>query len=76
MSYDYDDEDNEEVIRYFVYKDGEYFTQDEFEDVDKAIEYAKENDCDEVELTVWNRRKFYNSYQQADRVKTVWRNFR
>lgn len=73
MSYD---ENNEKVRRYFVYKDGEYFTQDEFEEVNEAIEYAKQNDCDEVELSVWSKRVLYNSYHQADRTKVVWRNFR
>lgn len=74
MDYNYEDEDMEEVVRYFVYKDGEYYTQDEFDDINEAIEYAKENNCDDVEETVWNRRYAYNNYEQADRFKTVWKN--
>ena len=39
----------DEVIKYYVWKDNERFTEEAFDDIDEAIQYARENECDEVE---------------------------
>ena len=62
----------EEVIKYYVWKNNERFTEEAFDDIDKAIEYARKNKCDEVEETCWDSRKAYNNYEPADRFKIVW----
>ena len=68
------DNEMEEVIKYYVYKNDVRFIEDGFEDIDEAIEYARENNCDEVEEASWDSRKSYNNYEPADRFKTVWEN--
>ena len=63
----------DEVIKYYVWKDNERFTEDAFDDIDEAIQYARGNECDEVEETAWDSRKSYNNYEPADRFRTVWK---
>lgn len=62
----------DEVIKYYIWKNEERFTEEVFDDIDEAIEYARENECDEVEETSWDSRESYNNYEPADRFKTVW----
>ena len=62
----------EEVIKYYVWKNDERFTEKAFDDIDEAIEYARENECDEVEETSWCSEESYNNYEPADSFKTVW----
>jgi len=62
----------QKVIKYYVCKNGERFTEEDFEDINEAIEYAKENNCDEVEETSWDSRESYSNYEPADRFKIVW----
>lgn len=62
----------EEVIKYYVWKNDERFTEEAFDDIDEAIEYARENECDEVEETCWDSEEAYDNYEPADRFKTVW----
>ena len=33
----------DEVIKYYVWKDNERFTEEAFDDIDEAIQYAREN---------------------------------
>ena len=62
----------DEVIKYYVWKDNERFTEEAFDDIDEAIQYARENKCDEVEETVWDSEESYQNYELADRFRTVW----
>lgn len=62
----------DEVIKYYVWKDNERFTEEAFDDIDEAIQYARENKCDGVEETAWDSRESYNNYEPADRFRTVW----
>ena len=62
----------EEVIKYYVYKNDVRFTEDGFEDIDEAISFARENQCDEVEKNVWDSEESYDNYKPADRFKIVW----
>ena len=60
------------VIKYYIWKDNERFTEEAFDDIDEAIQYARENKCNEVERTEWDSRELYNNREPADRFKTVW----
>ena len=62
----------DEVIKYYVWKDNERFTEEAFDDIDEAIQYARENKCDEVEETVWDSEESYQNYEPADRFRIVW----
>ena len=62
----------DEVIKYYVWKDNERFTEEAFDDIDEAIQYARENKCDEVEETTWDSEESYQNYEPADRFRTVW----
>ena len=64
----------EEVIKYYVWKNNERFTEEAFDDINDAITYTKENHCDEVEETVWDSEESYNNYEPADRFRVVWSN--
>ena len=61
----------DEVIKYYVWKDNERFTEEAFDDIDEAIQYARENKCD-VEETAWDSEESYQNYEPADRFRTVW----
>lgn len=61
-----------EVNKYYVWKNNERFTEEAFNDIDEAISFAKENNCDEVEETVWSSEESYNNYEPADKFKTIW----
>ena len=63
----------EEVIKYYVWKNDERFTEEAFDDIDEAIEYARENECDEVEETCWDSEEAYDNYEPADEFETVWK---
>lgn len=65
----------EKVIRYYAFKD-DVRIEKPFVNYDDAIDYARKNNCDEIEETVWNSEKAYNNYEPADSFKTVWRMFR
>lgn len=43
-----------------------------FNKLDEAIEYARENNCNEVEMAVWDNRNDYNKRLEANRFKVVW----
>lgn len=63
---------DEEVIKYYLYKNDERVMDSGFNNIDEAIEYARENNCDEVEMAAWDSRKAYNKKQEADRFQVVW----
>ena len=63
---------DDDVIKYYIWKDNERFTEEAFDDIDEAIQYARENKCDEVEETVWDSEESYQNYESADRFRTVW----
>lgn len=63
---------DEEVIKYYLYKNDERITDSGFDKLDEAIEYARENNCDEVEMTAWDNRNAYNKRLEANRSKVVW----
>ena len=58
------------VIKYYVWNENERYC--EFDDINEAIEYARENDCTKVELTEWYSEEAYQNYEPADRFETVW----
>ena len=60
------------VIKYYIWKDDERFTEEGFENMDEAIEYAIENKCTEVERTEWDSEEAYQNREPADRFRTVW----
>ena len=60
------------VIKYYVWKGNVRFTEVAFDDIDEAIQYARENECTEVERTEWDSEEAYQNYEPADRFKTVW----
>lgn len=62
-----------ELIKYYVWKDNERFTEEAFDDINDAIQYAIENNCDEVEETAWCDEESYQNYEPADRFRTVWK---
>ena len=62
----------DEVIKYYVWKDDERFTEEAFDNIDEAIQYARENKCDEVEETAWDSEGSYQNYEPADSFRTVW----
>ena len=62
----------EEVIIYYVWKNDERFTEESFDEIDEAIEYPRENKCDEVEETACDSEESYQNYEPADRFRTVW----
>ena len=63
----------EEVIKYYVWKGDERFSEIGFDNEDEAIDYAKENDCDVVEKTIWSSDESYNNYEPAIEFKEVWK---
>lgn len=63
---------DEEVIKYYLYKNDERFMDSGFDNIDEAIEYARENNCDEVEMAAWDNRNDYNKRLEANRFKVVW----
>ena len=63
---------DEEVIKYYLYKNGERVMDSGFDKLDEAIECARENNCDEVEMAVWDSRNDYNKRLEANRFKVVW----
>lgn len=62
----------DEVIKYYVYKNDVRFIEGGFDNINEAIESARENKCDEVEMAAWDSRKAYNKKQEADRFQIVW----
>ena len=62
-----------EVIKYYIWKDNEKFTEEAFDDIDEAIQHARENKCDEVEETAWDSRESYNNYEPADIIRVIWK---
>lgn len=63
---------DDEVIKYYLYKDDERVMDSGFDNIDEAIEYARENNCDEVEMATWDNRNDYNKRLEANRFKVVW----
>ena len=63
---------DEEVIKYYLYKNDERVMDSGFDKLDGAIEYARENNCDEVEIAAWDNRNDYNKRLEANRFKVVW----
>ena len=63
---------DEEVIKYYLYKNDERVMDSGFDKLDEAIEYARENNCDEVEMATWDNRNDYNKRLEANRFKVVW----
>lgn len=63
---------DEEVIKYYLYKNDERVMDSGFDNIDEAIEYARENNCDEVEMAAWDNRNDYNKRLEANRFKVVW----
>ena len=63
---------DEEVIKYYLYKNDERIMDSGFDNIDEAIEYARENNCDEVEMAAWDNRNDYNKRLEANRFKVVW----
>lgn len=63
---------DEEVIKYYLYKNDERVIDSGFDKLDEAIEYARENNCDEVEMAAWDNRNDYNKRLEANRFKVVW----
>lgn len=63
---------DEEVIKYYLYKNDERVMDSGFNKLDEAIEYARENNCDEVEMAAWDNRNDYNKRLEANRFKVVW----
>lgn len=63
---------DEEVIKYYLYKNDERVMDSGFNNINEAIEYARKNNCDEVEMAAWDSRKAYNKKQEADRFQVVW----
>ena len=63
---------DDEVIKYYLYKDDERVMDSGFDKLDEAIEYARENNCDEVEMAAWDNRNDYNKRLEANRFKVVW----
>ena len=63
---------DEEVIKYYLYKNDERVMDSGFDKLDEAIEYARENNCDEVEMAAWDNRNDYNKRLEANRFKVVW----
>lgn len=63
---------DDEVIKYYLYKDDERVMDSGFDNIDEAIEYARENNCDEVEMATWDNQNDYNKRLEANRFKVVW----
>lgn len=63
---------DEEVIKYYLYKNDERVMDSGFDNIDEAIEYARENNCDEVEMATWDNRNDYNKRLEANRFKVIW----
>lgn len=63
---------DEEVIKYYLYKNDERVMDSGFDKLDEAIEYARKNNCDEVEMVAWDNRNAYNKRLEANRFKVVW----
>lgn len=63
---------DEEVIKYYLYKNDERVMDSGFNKLDEAIEYARENNCDEVEMAAWDNQNDYNKRLEANRFKVVW----
>lgn len=63
---------DEEVIKYYPYKNDERVMDSGFDKLDEAIEYARENNCDEVEMVAWDNRNAYNKRLEANRFNVVW----
>ena len=63
---------DEEVIKYYLYKNDERVMDSGFDKLDEAIEYARENNYDEVEMAAWDNRNAYNKRLEANRFKVVW----
>ena len=66
-----------EVFRYLVY-DNDYQSSNEakvFTSYEKAINYAVNHNSYEVEQLIWYNKKDYNNRKEADKFKSVWKNF-
>ena len=57
---------DEEVIKYYLYKNDQRVMDSGFDKLDEAIEYARENNCDEVEMAAWDNRNDYNKRLEAN----------
>ena len=62
-----------DITKYYVWKNNDHADADGFWDMEEAITFAKENDCDEVEMTCWENEDSYDNREPADYFKTVWR---
>jgi len=61
-----------EVERYYIYKDDEYFDSIDYSDFEDALEVARENDCDEIEMHGWEDEEDYQNRGEATVQKVVW----
>lgn len=64
---------NYEVERYYVYKGNDYFDTTGYYDLDDAVDIAKENNCEEIEIHAWEKEELYKNYEPADLQMVVWR---
>lgn len=64
----------ESVIKYYVFKNDVRFLDSGFDKLERAIFFAMDNNCDEVEETIWSSRESYNNYEPAMEFKIVWKN--
>ena len=60
-------------VKYFVWKNDERFDDIGYNNYEEAFKVAIENDCDDIEETIWYSRDSYNNYNPADEFKTVWK---
>ena len=62
-----------EVVKYYTWQGNDHADDDGFWDKEEAIEYAKKNDCTEVEMTCWLSEENYEDRGPADAFEVVWR---
>ena len=61
----------EPIIRYQIWNGYEH--GDLYQDLDDAINDARWEGADEVEMLVWYSERNYQNYEPADEFKIVWR---
>lgn len=63
----------DEVVKYYVWKNNDHADDDGFFDFEDALELAREIDADEIEKTIWYSEDGYENREPADKFEIAWR---
>lgn len=61
------------MIKYYVWKGNDHICCDGFFDYNDALQFAIDNDADEIEETTWYSEESYENREPADAFRVVWK---